>query len=87
MKLAESRRRIYRPLPLDEFGMTLPYALNLPTDWKLIEMKEDATVTEIPERGLKFLNGWTGTLHGYDPHLLPPDGCYAQARGAKCPRR
>lgn len=87
MKLAESRRRIYRPLPLDEFGMTLPYALNLPTDWKLIEMKEDATVTEIPERGLKFLNGWTGTLHGYDPHLLPPDGCYAQAGGAKCPRR
>ncbi|KAJ5226535.1 hypothetical protein N7468_007760 [Penicillium chermesinum] len=87
MKLAESRRRIYRPLPLDEFGMTLPYALCLLEDSKLIEMKEDASVTEIPERGLKFLNGWTGTLHGYDPHLLPPDGCYAQARGAKCPRR
>lgn len=87
MKLAESRRRIYRPLPLDEFGMTLPYAIGLPTTWKLIEMTENATITEIPERGLKFLNCWTGTLHGFDPKLLPPDGCYAQARGGRCPRR
>ncbi|KAJ6078671.1 hypothetical protein N7467_008424 [Penicillium canescens] len=86
MSLAESRRRIYRPLPLDEFGMTLPYALGLPPTWKLIEMTEEATVTEIPERGLKFLNCWTGTLHGFDPKLLPPDGCYAQARGGRCPR-
>ncbi|KAJ5312239.1 hypothetical protein N7508_003069 [Penicillium antarcticum] len=87
MKLAEARRRIYRPLPLDEFGLTLPYALALPTDWKLIEMTQEATVTEIPERGLKFLKCWTGTLHGFDPKLLPTDGCYAQARGGKCPRR
>lgn len=87
MSLAESRRRIYRPLPLDEFGMTLPYALGLPPDWKLIEMAQDGTVTDIPERGLKFLNCWTGTLHGLDPKLLPSDGCYAQARGGKCPRR
>ncbi|KAE8355652.1 hypothetical protein BDV28DRAFT_155259 [Aspergillus coremiiformis] len=87
LRLAESHRRIYRPLPPDEFGMTLPYALELPTTWKLIEMKEDATVTDIPERGLKFLRCWTGTLHGYDPHLLPPDGCYAQARWGRCSRQ
>jgi hypothetical protein len=28
MNLAECRRRIYRSLPLDEFGCTLPYALS-----------------------------------------------------------
>lgn len=28
MTLAESRRRIFRPLPLNEFGYTLPYAMN-----------------------------------------------------------
>jgi hypothetical protein len=87
LKLAESRRRIYRPLPLDEFGMTLPYAIQLETTWKLIEMKEDATVQEIPERGLKFLNCWTGTLHGYNPHLLPQESCFPQARAGRCPRR
>ncbi|KAI9370725.1 hypothetical protein BJX61DRAFT_548777 [Aspergillus egyptiacus] len=87
MMLAESRRRIYRPLPLDEFGLTLPYALALPTTWSPIEMAEDATVTPIPERGLNFLKCWTGTLHGFDPKLLPQDGCYAQARGGRCPRK
>jgi hypothetical protein len=47
-------------------------------------MTEEATVTEIPEWGLKFLNFWTDTLHGVDPKLLPPDGCYAQARVKRC---
>ncbi|OJJ76862.1 hypothetical protein ASPBRDRAFT_201942 [Aspergillus brasiliensis CBS 101740] len=87
LSLAESRRRIYRPLPLDEFGLTLPYALGIPPTAPLIEMTEDATITPIPERGCKFLNCWTGTLHGFDPKILPQDGCYVQARGGRCPRK
>ena len=40
LKLAESRWRTYRPLPLDEFGFQLPYAVNLPLDWAYVEMTE-----------------------------------------------
>ncbi|KNG87651.1 hypothetical protein ANOM_004147 [Aspergillus nomiae NRRL 13137] len=75
MKLAESRRRIYRPLPLDEFRLTRAYALRLSPTWPLVEMTKHATVTPIPPRGLNFLNCWTGTLHAFDPKLLPQDGC------------
>jgi hypothetical protein len=71
LSLAESRKRIYRPLPLDEFGIQLPYAVNLPTDWQYIEMTEAGTTTTIPERGMAFLNTWTGSLAGYNPDILP----------------
>ncbi|KAI9655095.1 MAG: hypothetical protein M1821_005578 [Bathelium mastoideum] len=71
LKLAESRRRIFRPLPLDEFGAQLPYALGLKPDWKKVEMTQDGTITDIPQRGLEFFERWTKTLHGFDPHILP----------------
>ena len=71
LSLAESRRRIYRPLPLDEFGVQLPYALNLEPNWPLIEMTPKGTTQSIPERGVKFLVSWTTTLASFDPHLIP----------------
>lgn len=71
MKLAESRRRIFRPLPLYEFGIQLPYALAIQTSDPLLEMTEYGTVQPIPARGTKFINDWTGSLHGYDPVILP----------------
>jgi hypothetical protein len=86
LMLAESRRRLYRPLPLNENGVQLPYAIALPTDWKPIEMMEDGTVQDIPERGLQFLRCWTGSLHGYDPHVLPQQGCFPKPAARRCPR-
>lgn len=91
LKLAESRRRIYRPLPLDEFGVQLPYAVNLEPDWPYIEMTETAEIQEIPKRGLDFLAAWIGTLHGYDPHILPdfskvPSLVYPKPHASRCPR-
>ncbi|KAJ4180921.1 hypothetical protein NW755_011456 [Fusarium falciforme] len=73
LTLAESRRRIYRPLPLDEFGPTMPFALKYP-DANVpmyLEMKPDATIREIPSRGQTFLTKWTSTLSGLDPQILP----------------
>ena len=70
MKLAESRRRIYRPLPLDEFGATLPYARNLGQDLPMYEMTEEGTIQKMPDEGIQFLCRWIGSLAGYDPHLL-----------------
>jgi hypothetical protein len=73
MLLAESRRRIYRPLPLNEFGLTLPFALKYPTrdSLPLKEMTESGTVVDMPQRGTRFLTLWTGTLWSDDPELLP----------------
>ena len=70
MKLAESRRRIYRPLPLDEFGATLPYARKLGPDLPMYEMTQAGTIQAMPAEGLTFLHDWIGSLAGYDPHLL-----------------
>lgn len=70
MKLAESRRRIYRPLPLDEFGATLPYARKLGSDLPMYEMTEAGTIQPMPDEGVTFLRSWIGGLAGYDPHLL-----------------
>ena len=70
LSLAESRKRLYRPLPLDEFGYTLPYALKYDRN-RPLEMTEGGTVQEIPDRGLDFLQGWLSTLAGYDPRILP----------------
>ena len=70
MILAESRRRIYRPLPLDEFGLTLPYARNLDPSTPWYEMTEQGTIQPIPPEGVAFLSAWIGNLAGFDPRLL-----------------
>ena len=70
LKLAESRRRIYRPLPLDEFGFTLPYARNLDPSTPWYEMTEQGTIQPIPPDGVAFLSAWIGNLAGFDPQLL-----------------
>ena len=70
MKLAESRRRIYRPLPLDEFGATLPYARELGPELPMYEMTEAGTIQPMPDEGMTFLQSWIGGLAAYDPHLL-----------------
>lgn len=88
--LAESRRRIYRPLPLNEFGVQLPYALALPVDWAKTEMREDATTADIPARGVEWLDAWTGSLAGFDPRIVPSandvtGGVACGARSVGCP--
>lgn len=70
MRLAESRRRIYRPLPLDEFGATLPYARELGPELPMYEMTEAGTIQPMPDEGTAFLQSWIGGLAGYNPHLL-----------------
>ncbi|KAL4860700.1 hypothetical protein BDV12DRAFT_204775 [Aspergillus spectabilis] len=78
MLLAESRRRIFRPLRLNEFGLTLPFALKYPTTetLPLKEMTEDGKVVNMPDRGKQFLTLWTGTLWTDDPNLIPEDEVY-----------
>ena len=71
LKLAESRRRLYRPLPLDEFGFTLPYATLLSLDAPFLEMMPNGTIQPIPSRGLEFLKSWLDTLWTVDPKLIP----------------
>ncbi|RMZ68437.1 histidine acid phosphatase [Pyrenophora seminiperda CCB06] len=89
--LAEAKRRIYRPLPLDEFGVQLPYALNLPVDWAKIEMQEDGTTTPIPPRGMDFFQLWIDSLAGFDPKVIPASKstkskvAMSGARASKCP--
>lgn len=73
LKLAESRRRVYRPVPLDEFAFTLPWAWL----WKYtkpLEMTPDGGIQEISDRGKKFLDTWIGTLRTFNPVIIPrPD--------------
>ncbi|KXJ88669.1 hypothetical protein Micbo1qcDRAFT_99409, partial [Microdochium bolleyi] len=74
LTLAESRRRIYRPLPLDEFATTMPFAKNLPFDVKsplMKEMRPDGTIQDMPPCGVKFLEDWTKSLASYDPVIVP----------------
>lgn len=72
MELAESRRRIYRPLPLDEFGYTLPFATKFPKldQFPLKEMTEKAEVVDMPKRGVDFITAWTGTLWTDTPEIV-----------------
>ncbi|KAI0096803.1 hypothetical protein GGR51DRAFT_578638 [Nemania sp. FL0031] len=72
LKLAESRRRIYRPLPLDEFGYTLPYATKMDFGDPFYEMTLSGQIQAMPHRGQLFLKKWTYSLAGVDPDLLPP---------------
>jgi hypothetical protein len=73
LSLAESRRRIYRPLPLDEFGYSLPFATKIPfTPGKgLLEMTPQGTIKVMDQRGQDFLNAWTTSLAEPDPHVAP----------------
>ena len=90
LMLAEARRRIYRPLPLDEFGAQLPYALSLTPSWQGVEIASDGTITAIPQRGLDIFANWTGTLHRFDAHVLPlevgkPQGIVLRPTASICP--
>ncbi|KAF9880612.1 hypothetical protein CkaCkLH20_01654 [Colletotrichum karsti] len=72
LTLAESRRRIFRPLPLDEFGPSMPFALALDPNQPLFkEMKPDGAIQDMPERGQTFLRDWTTSLAKWDPQIIP----------------
>tara|TARA_R110002060_G_scaffold4293_1_gene6787 strand:- start:4747 stop:6282 length:1536 start_codon:yes stop_codon:yes gene_type:complete len=70
MTLAECRRRIYRPVPLNEFGYTLPYALKY-TGSKFLEMTAQGTIQPMPQRGQDLLSAWTNGLASFSPSILP----------------
>lgn len=64
LKLAESRRRLFRPYPsscdpssnpLNEFQMTLPYVRAMAQDHEYLEMRQDATIGAISPEGHQFL--------------------------------
>ncbi|KAK3941640.1 hypothetical protein QBC46DRAFT_363211 [Diplogelasinospora grovesii] len=72
LALAESRRRIYRPLPLDEFGFTLPFARNTKLDTPLREMTKEGRIQNVPKLGVDSLMEWATKLASVDPAILPP---------------
>lgn len=49
VRLAESRRRRFKAMRLNEFELTLP-TTNIPAGAPALRMREDATVTEAPEQ-------------------------------------
>lgn len=49
VRLAESRRREFKRLRLNEFALTLPVT-NIPLDAPLLQMNEDGTVSEKPHQ-------------------------------------
>ncbi|KAK0381117.1 hypothetical protein CLIM01_01474 [Colletotrichum limetticola] len=67
LKLAESRRRMFRPMPMNFFGSNIPYCLAMPFNDPWLEMTEQASVRQIPERGVDVLKAWLGSLAGSDP--------------------
>jgi hypothetical protein len=71
LTLAESRRRIFRPLPLDEFGSSMPYALNIPPNAAFVEMTATGQIQPMPKRGVDFLMAWTGSLASRNPSIIP----------------
>ncbi|GAB7356936.1 hypothetical protein MBLNU459_g7782t1 [Dothideomycetes sp. NU459] len=74
LKLAESRRRIYRPVPLDEFDLTLPWATRWPAPDTRYEMTRQGTIVEMAPRGQKFFADWISSLASADPQMIPrPD--------------
>ncbi|KAK3368704.1 hypothetical protein B0H63DRAFT_529067 [Podospora didyma] len=83
LSLAESRRRIYRPLPLDEFGSSMPYALKIPADAPPLEMTASGRVQTMPARGQDFLKKWTSSLAGVNPRVVPDTS--AQVAGGPLP--
>jgi len=71
LSLAESRRRIYRLLPLDEFGSSMPYTLSIPYDSPMQEIRPDGKIQPMPARGIDFLQKWTTSLASVNPQVLP----------------
>ena len=47
LKLAESRRRMFRPMPMNFFGSNIPYCLAMTVTDPWLEMTEEGTVQEI----------------------------------------
>jgi hypothetical protein len=74
MNLAESRRRIYRPVPLDEFDLTLPWAVKWSNSAARFEMTKEGVVVAMDRRGKKFFHDWIASLASLDPQMIPrPD--------------
>ncbi|KAK1491490.1 hypothetical protein CCUS01_03276 [Colletotrichum cuscutae] len=71
LKLAESRRRMFRPMPMNFFGSNIPYCLAMPFNDPWLEMTEQVSVRQIPERGVDVLKAWLGSLAGSDPKIIP----------------
>jgi hypothetical protein len=71
LKLAESRRRMFRPMPMNFFGSNIPYCLAMPLGHPWLEMTEQASVRPIPKRGVDVLKGWLESLAGADPNVIP----------------
>ena len=71
LRLAESRRRLFRPLPQNFFGSNLPYCLGIDPAAPFLEMTEEGTVREIPATGVRYLNEWLGGLAGSNPTVIP----------------
>lgn len=85
LELAEAKRRIYRPLPLDEFGLTLPYAVQGQGSRSIppLEMNLNGQVVTMPDRGTRFFREWTKTLWTNDPQLIPaPENGVSGSSGA-----
>ncbi|CAM1503616.1 Fc.00g012070.m01.CDS01 [Cosmosporella sp. VM-42] len=71
LRLAESRRRMFRPLPMNFFGSNLPYCLGISPKEPWLEMTESGTVQRISDYGVGCLSQWLGSLAGNDPKVLP----------------
>ncbi|KAJ4006408.1 hypothetical protein NW766_010495 [Fusarium irregulare] len=71
LKLAESRRRMFRPMPMNFFGSNIPYCLAMTVTDPWLEMTETGTVQEINKDGTKILRTWLGSLAGNDPNVIP----------------
>ncbi|KAK7434849.1 hypothetical protein Landi51_13326 [Colletotrichum acutatum] len=71
LKLAESRRRMFRPMPMNFFGSNIPYCLAMPFNDSWLEMTEQSSVRQIPQRGVDVLKAWLGSLAGSDPKVIP----------------
>jgi hypothetical protein len=71
LKLAESRRRMFRPMPMNFFGSNIPYCLAMTVDHPWLEMTEEGKVQDIPKQGADILRKWLGSLAGNDPNIIP----------------
>ncbi|CAF3559401.1 unnamed protein product [Fusarium graminearum] len=71
LKLAESRRRMFRPMPMNFFGSNIPYCLAMTIDHPWQEMTEEGKVRDIPKDGVDILKVWLGSLAGNDPNIIP----------------
>lgn len=73
LKLAESRRRMFRPMPMNFFGSNIPYCLAMTVTDPWLEMTEEGTVQEIPKDSAEILKVWLGSLAGNNPDIIPKE--------------